>query len=138
MNTENLAERETLLHRLGSKLNCTVFNSSLPKDIAPLVQKNPIPYYVHWPENDPRFLKEGHVTSVACGPYHNITVHSSGTVYVWGDNLKGQLGLGDRESSSVPVSALLSELYDPIMEACACTEHCVAVSKRGELWTWGR
>ena len=27
MNTERLAERETLLHRLGSKLNRTVFNS---------------------------------------------------------------------------------------------------------------
>ena len=27
MNTERLAERETLLHRLGSKLNRNVFNS---------------------------------------------------------------------------------------------------------------
>jgi hypothetical protein len=27
VNTERLAERETLLHRLGSKLNRTVFNS---------------------------------------------------------------------------------------------------------------
>jgi alpha-tubulin suppressor-like RCC1 family protein len=119
-------------------------NLPLPKAIAPLVQENPIPYYVHCPDNDPRFLREGHVTSVACGPYHNIAVHSSGSVYVWGDNRKGQLGLGDRESPvTVPVSmfnflAMQRSLDDTIMEARAGTEHCAAVSKRGELWTWGR
>ena len=40
--------------------------------------------------------------SVACGPYHNVAIHSSGSAYVWGDNGKGQLGLGDRVTRCLP------------------------------------
>jgi YD repeat-containing protein len=34
------------------------------------------------------------VSAVACGGYHNLALKSDGTVWVWGDNVLGQLGNG--------------------------------------------
>lgn len=77
--------------------------------------------------------------SVACGPYHNVAIHSSGSAYVWGDNGKGQLGLGDRVTRCLPTRVAASSVDDqPLMEVCAGTQHCAAITEEGLLYTWGR
>ena len=79
------------------------------------------------------------VSSVACGPYHNVALDSSGAAFVWGDNRKGQLGLGDLDSRFMPVR-LGATLVDnnALMQVSAGTEHCAAVTQGGLLYTWGR
>lgn len=78
-------------------------------------------------------------TSVACGPYHNIATHGSGRASVWGNNNRGQLGLGDLIDRSIPALLPAHLLHhERIMEVSAGVEHCGAVTANGALYTWGR
>ena len=74
---------------------------------------------------------------VSVGVRHSCMVWSSGTVWCWGDNNKGQLGDGEfgRDLySSVPLEAT------GIMDAVAVSagwEHTCAVHATGEVSCWG-
>lgn len=35
------------------------------------------------------------ITSIAAGAYHNVVLNSNGTVWAWGDNTYGQVGIGN-------------------------------------------
>ena len=79
------------------------------------------------------------LTSVACGPYHNIATHASGRAFAWGNNNRGQLGLGDLVDRSTPAPLPVHTVHHQrIMEVSAGVEHCGAISEGGVLYTWGR
>ena len=40
--------------------------------------------------------------AVACGDYHTLALESNGTLWAWGDNADGQLGLGTSDSDAHP------------------------------------
>ena len=40
------------------------------------------------------------IKQVACGQMHTLAVTDNGLVLAWGDNTKGQLGLGNMESNA--------------------------------------
>ena len=60
-------------------------------------------------------------------------------MYVWGNGSLGQLGLGRRVTGRrVPVLLpALSHNGVRIVDVAAGNNHSVAVSDRGEVWTWG-
>ena len=64
-----------------------------------------------------------------------IAIKTDGTMWSWGKNNYGVLGLGDTTSRSSPVQigALTNWLY-----VSAGYSHCAAVKTDGTLWTWGR
>jgi alpha-tubulin suppressor-like RCC1 family protein/subtilisin family serine protease len=76
----------------------------------------------------------GAVVEVAAGLKHTIAVQSDGTVWAWGDNSHGQLGLGTLTSSSVPQK--VSSLSNVIGVACGDT-FTMALKSDGTVWTWG-
>lgn len=79
------------------------------------------------------------MTGVACGPYHNIATHASGLAFVWGNNNRGQLGLGDLVDRSIPTPLPAHLLqHRRIAEVSAGVEHCGAITEGGALYTWGR
>ena len=39
------------------------------------------------------------IKQVACGQMHTLAVTDNGLVFAWGDNAKGQLGLGNTENT---------------------------------------
>ena len=47
--------------------------------------------------------------SIHCGAYHTIAVTSHNRIYVWGNNMNGQLGLGDKHNRCSPQELFLSE-----------------------------
>ncbi|KAH3731980.1 E3 ubiquitin-protein ligase HERC4 [Pelomyxa schiedti] len=76
------------------------------------------------------------IASVACGEAHTACVTSLGDVYAWGKNNHGQLGTGDFVSSSKPKMAR-SLKGSFIIDVCCGREHCLALSRKGELFSWG-
>lgn len=75
------------------------------------------------------------VKQVSCGVFHTGFITPTGRVYMMGGNSFGQLGVGSKKSSSMPmrVTALDSR---PIVKV-SCGHHSAAVSERGELFLWG-
>ncbi len=70
-----------------------------------------------------------------CGYTHTIAVKSDSTVWAWGNNNKGQLGIGTTGQLWYPVQiAGLATIVD----AAGGFEHTVSLKKDGTVWTWGR
>jgi alpha-tubulin suppressor-like RCC1 family protein len=61
-------------------------------------------------------------------------VRTDGTIWAWGSNADGQLGLGDGTSRSSPtqIGALTDWAY-----ASAGRVHCMAIKTNRTLWAWG-
>ena len=73
-------------------------------------------------------------TAVACGDYHSLAVKADGSLWSWGANSFGQLGLGDTDARTTP--ARVGTDYDWIAVAGG-DRHSLALKSDGSLWTWG-
>jgi alpha-tubulin suppressor-like RCC1 family protein len=70
---------------------------------------------------------------VAMGDNHGVWLKSDGTVWVWGGNRRGQLGIdGDHAYGPVEVPEL-----NGIQDVTAGDSFTAAVGNDGSLWTWG-
>jgi len=76
----------------------------------------------------------GFVTAVSAGYDHTVALKNDGTVWAWGNNSNGQLGIGSITSSSMPVQA--SGLAG-MTAVAAGFGHTLALKSDGSLWTWG-
>ncbi|MFC5404793.1 S-layer homology domain-containing protein [Cohnella soli] len=82
------------------------------------------------------------VPTVIAGEGHTVVLKSDGTVWAWGANNYGQLGMGTvGKDSSTPVQ--VSNLSDVVAIAAEGgqsflkTGHTVALKSDGTVWTWG-
>ena len=73
---------------------------------------------------------------VQAGGSFGIYLGRNGTVWTWGDNSQGQLGIGqEMELSLAPVQVIgLTE----VVQVSAGLNHGVALKRDGTVWTWGR
>ena len=44
----------------------------------------------------------GNVKQIVCGSNHTIGLLEDGSVYAWGSNYYGQLGIGDNQDRNIP------------------------------------
>ena len=66
--------------------------------------------------------------------YLTSAIKTDGTLWVWGYNNNGQLGVGDTNDRSSPVQVgALTDWY----EVSTSTFNCSAIKTNGTLWTWG-
>ncbi len=72
--------------------------------------------------------------SVAAGSSHALGVKSDGTLWSWGYNLIGQLGLGNNTNSNRPVRVGALNDWAAVSAGDA---HSMAIKKNGTLWVWG-
>ncbi|WP_395753441.1 cadherin-like beta sandwich domain-containing protein [Prosthecobacter sp.] len=81
------------------------------------------------------------VVSIASGGDHNIALCSDGTLVAWGSNIYGQLGNGQTQISSEPVTVTTSQftvLNGKTVVAVAAGEyHSLALCSDGTLAAWG-
>src|SRR5207248_1417945 len=76
-----------------------------------------------------------HVISIAAANSHSLALKSNGTVWSWGDNGTGQLGVGTTPAQSFsPVQT--QNLTDAIAIAAAGSQS-VALTVNGSLFGWG-
>ncbi|CAL1159649.1 unnamed protein product [Cladocopium goreaui] len=74
--------------------------------------------------------------AVACGYSHSIFLTKTGEVYSFGCNSRGQLGDGTTELRTSPVQ-VQTHMAAPVIAIAAGHSHSVALTKAGEVLTWG-
>ena len=74
------------------------------------------------------------ILTVAAGDTHSLALKRDGTVWAWGNNVKGQLGTGDTKSSLVPVQ--VTELKG-IVGIASGFDASYALKRDGTVWAWG-
>jgi alpha-tubulin suppressor-like RCC1 family protein len=71
---------------------------------------------------------------VGCGRLHTCVIKTDGTLWSWGANDSGQLGLGDVAQRNIPTQIDISEQWKQV----SCGEfYSAAVRADGTLWVWG-
>jgi alpha-tubulin suppressor-like RCC1 family protein len=75
------------------------------------------------------------VVAVSAGAWHNLALKADGTVWAWGENLQGQLGV----STSTPRSDVAVQVagLKGIVAVAAGRNHSLALKHDGTVWAWG-
>lgn len=74
------------------------------------------------------------VTTIGAGARHSFAVGSKGTVWTWGRNSHGQLGLGDNANRASPL--LVKELAEVIVVSGGA-DFSLAMQRDGTVSSWG-
>jgi alpha-tubulin suppressor-like RCC1 family protein len=75
------------------------------------------------------------IVRIEAGGSHNLALQNSGKLFVWGYNLKGQLGLGDYTDRTVPTSSAISS--GTIVDMAAGINHTIILNSNGTLRVCG-
>lgn len=80
------------------------------------------------------------IVAISAGDYHVLALDNQGSVWAWGKNYYGQLGIGSTDDSSTPVLVKkdLTTYLTDIVYIDAGFEHSLAIDKDGQIWVWGR
>ncbi|XP_035520693.1 probable E3 ubiquitin-protein ligase HERC3 [Morone saxatilis] len=94
----------------------------------------------HTPFNPrtPEVLCNIAVSQVACGSQHTVALTKDGQVYTWGQDSRGQLGLGKRKAGANSPQHLRSLSAIPLVQIAAGGEQSFALSVSGGVFGWGR
>ena len=57
--------------------------------------------------------------SLTVGGFHSCAIHPSGSAYCWGQNTRGELGLGDRNARDQPTPIAGQPVGDDVVHADA-------------------
>ncbi len=77
--------------------------------------------------------------AIAAGQFHSMALRSDGTVVAWGDNGKGQLGIGSNTNSLVAATVSTAGVLSgkSVAAIAAGQGHSMALCSDGTLATWG-
>lgn len=75
------------------------------------------------------------VTSIAATAHSGFALTSNGSLYSWGSNVAGELGLGDTTARSAPT--LIASFRSPVASITAGIYTAYAILTDGSLWAWG-
>lgn len=78
------------------------------------------------------------VIDIAAGADHYLALKHDGTVWAWGKNQDGQLGIGIKEESNYHDTPVLVEGIPPIRKIFAKDNSSKAIDQLGVIWSWGR
>eukprot|EP01124_Arcella_intermedia_P005043 TRINITY_DN12936_c0_g1_i1.p1 TRINITY_DN12936_c0_g1~~TRINITY_DN12936_c0_g1_i1.p1 ORF type:complete len:447 (-),score=61.37 TRINITY_DN12936_c0_g1_i1:823-2163(-) len=79
---------------------------------------------------------EERVIEFCCGGFHCVALLGDGSLYSWGCNMNGELGVGDTTNMSLPtkVVGISGEI-----KCIGCgIQSCVVVSNEDEVYSWGK
>ena len=79
--------------------------------------------------------------TIAAGYHHSMAIKSDGSLWAWGVNEYGQLGLGDYTNRNVPTQVGMDKNWATVS---VCKQHqffggqqTMAIKSDGSLWAWG-
>lgn len=76
----------------------------------------------------------GNVARIGGGADHTMAVLNDGSFWIWGDNSRGQLGLGPVPDQAAPVQV---PLPTTVVDATGGDYHTLVALSDGSVWTWG-
>ena len=71
---------------------------------------------------------------IAAGSFHTLAIQKDGSLYAWGRNDYGQLGLGDTTSRNLPTRVGTARNWVAVATGYL---HSLALQADGTLWAWG-
>lgn len=90
------------------------------------------------------YLERKFVTKVVCGAQHTMCIatafpHDVNAVYVWGNGMLGQLGLGRKGTGKGRLLPCLMEPFSDnrVVDISCGANFSVAVTDAGEVYSWG-
>lgn len=82
------------------------------------------------------------VVSISAGLDYSMAVTSDGTLYAWGDNTNGQLGLQSVDSTNgnaEPYQSVPAKVMDGVSKVvCGARYNALALTPEGDLYCWGK
>ena len=94
------------------------------------------PFYVTWCHKSDSFVKK--ISGLNCGIslalHFSFAVKTDGTLWSWGDNSNGQLGVGNTTYYSSPKQ--VGSLTNWLNTACGYRS-TISIKTDGTLWSWG-
>lgn len=96
----------------------------------------------HGDESDrvkPTFVKvmQGKtITKCSMGNAHTLCMENNGTVWAFGGNAHGQLGINSQDKNSLKAVVVDFGQYK-IKEICCGSLHSGAITQEGQIYTWG-
>jgi hypothetical protein len=76
------------------------------------------------------------IVAITAGTESSLALKQDGTVWAWGRNLYGQLGLGMADEVAHSVPAQIAGL-DNVRSIAAGEKHSLALRQDGTVWAWG-
>jgi len=74
------------------------------------------------------------IVQISCGCYHSLALDLEGSVYSFGNNEAGQLGLGDNDNRNIP--QIIPSLQNIKQISCGGF-HSFAIDSEGRIYTFG-
>ena len=74
------------------------------------------------------------ITQISCGYFFTICIDELGNLWSFGENNKGQLGLGNTENQNIPQQILN---IPPIIQISCGSNHTVCLTNKNKIWTFG-
>ena len=74
--------------------------------------------------------------SVTCGSSHTAAIKTDGSLWVWGSNSNGKLGINNTANRSIPVTTFVGGTNWKQI-SCGGQNHTAAIKTDGTLWAWG-
>jgi hypothetical protein len=88
----------------------------------------------HYHQLPKRVRGLANITAIAAGFTHGLAIDTSGTVYSWGANSHGQLGIGRSGHCSLAQKVIG---LDNVKHVVAGSSHSLALKNNGTVWGWG-
>ena len=83
--------------------------------------------------NTPTQISGIKAKAVSCGYSHTIIIDLNNNVWAFGQNHRGQLGLGDNQNRNIPV-----QIPDIKAKAVSCGEHhTMIIDLNNNVWAFG-
>ncbi len=76
---------------------------------------------------------DGAWNAIAGGEGHTLVLKTDGSVWAWGENGKGQLGIGTTNDARTPYTTQISN----VTAIAAGGSHSLALKSDGTIWGWG-